>query len=75
MIESMTIRNRVSRAMGERRLKIADVARLSGLSYQTVWDLYHGKAQRIDLTTLDKLCRALGVQVGELFEYVPDEQS
>jgi putative transcriptional regulator len=69
----MAIRNRVSRAMGERRLKIVDVARLSGLSYQTVWDLYHGKAQRIDLGTLDKLCRALGVQVGDLFEYVTDE--
>jgi putative transcriptional regulator len=59
--------------MGERRLKIADVARQSGLSYQTVFDLYHGKAQRIDLATLDKLCRVLGVPVGELFEYVPDE--
>ena len=69
----MAIRNRISRAMGERRLKIADLARLSGLSYQTVFDLYHGKARRIDLATLDKLCRALGVQVGELFEYVPDE--
>ena len=71
-MKSMAIRNHVSRAMGERRLKIADVARLSGLSYQTVFDLYHGKAQRIDLTTLDKLCRALDVPVGELLEYVPD---
>jgi len=60
--------------MGERRLKIAEVARLSGLSYQTVFDLHHGKAQRIDLVTLDKMCRALEVDVGELFEYVPDDE-
>jgi putative transcriptional regulator len=70
-MEPMAILNRVSRAMGERRLKITDVARRSGLSYQTVFDLYHDRAQRIDLTTLDKLCRALECSVGELLEYVP----
>jgi putative transcriptional regulator len=74
-MQTMAIRNRISRAMGERRLSMQDVARQSGLSYGTVFALYHGKAQRIDLTTLDKLCRALDAQVGELFEYVPDEQA
>jgi len=69
----MAIRNRVSRVMGERRLNIQDLARLSGLSYTTVFHLYHGSAQRIDLTTLDKLCGALNVAVGDLLEYVPDD--
>jgi putative transcriptional regulator len=73
-METMAIQNRISRLMGERRLKIADVARLSGLNYQTVFDLYHGRAQRIDLATLNKLCRAFNVQVGDLLEYVPDEK-
>jgi len=69
------IRNRLSRAMGDRRLNIQEVSRRSGLSYTTVFALYHGTAQRLDLTTLDKLCRALDAQVGELLEYEPDEQA
>lgn len=69
----VAIRNRLSRVMGEKRKKIQDVAAEAGLAYTTVFTLYHDRAQRIDLATLDKLCRVLGVQVGDLFEYVPDE--
>lgn len=36
---------------------------------------YHDNAQRIDLVTLDKLCPARVMQVGELFEYIPDERA
>jgi putative transcriptional regulator len=72
-MHTMAIQNRISRVMGERRLNIQELSRRSGLSYTTVWSLYHGTAQRIDLTTLDKLCRALDVQVGDLLEYVPDD--
>jgi putative transcriptional regulator len=63
--------NRLSREMGARRLNIREVARRSGLAYTTVFDLYHARAQRIDLETLDKLCTALDVGVGELLEYQP----
>ncbi len=72
---SVAIRNHLSRVMGERRLKIQDVASRSGLAYTTVFTLYHDKARRIDLATLKALCRTLDAQVGDLFEYVPDEDS
>jgi putative transcriptional regulator len=68
------IRNHLSRVMGGRRLKIQDVASRSGLAYTTVFALYHDKARRIDLSTLDALCHTLDAQVGDLFEYVPDER-
>jgi DNA-binding Xre family transcriptional regulator len=65
--------NRLSRLMGERRLSIQDVARASGLSYKTVFDLYHARTTRYDQETLNRLCRALGVAVGEILEYVPEQ--
>ena len=71
-MRAVAIRNHLSRVMGERRLKIQDVADRSGLAYTTVFALYHDKVRRVDLATLDALCRALGVQVGDLLEYVPD---
>ena len=70
---AVAIRNHLSRVMGEQRLKIQDVASRSGLAYTTVFDLYHGRAKRLDLETLNALCRVLGVQPGDLFSYVPDE--
>ena len=70
---SVAIRNHLSRLMGERRLKIQDVASRSGLAYTTVFALYHDKARRVDLATLNALCRALETGVGDLFEYVPED--
>lgn len=43
--------------MGERNMKIVDVARETGLNRNTVTLLYRETTQRIDLDALDKLCR------------------
>jgi putative transcriptional regulator len=59
--------------MGERKLKISDVARDTGLHRNTVTLLYQETATRIDLDAIDSLCRFFGVQVGELFEFTDSE--
>lgn len=60
--------------MGERKLKIADVARETGLHRNTITLLYQETASRIDLDAIDRLCAYLNVSVGELFEFVPESQ-
>ncbi|MGE5443319.1 MAG: helix-turn-helix domain-containing protein, partial [Ignavibacteriales bacterium] len=37
-------------------------------------NLYHEKTARIDFNTIDAICKALSVQVGDLFEYVETEE-
>lgn len=59
--------------MAQKRQKIADVSRLSGLAYDTVSAIYHGKAKAVSLETLDKLCKALDCHPGDLFEYGKEE--
>jgi putative transcriptional regulator len=54
--------------MGERKLKVADVARATGLYRGTISLLYDETASKVDLETIDRLCAYLGVTVGELFE-------
>ena len=66
------IKCHLSRFMGERKMKIVDVARETGLHRNTVTLLYDETATRLELDTIDRLCRLLGCQVGELFEYLPD---
>ena len=53
--------------MGERKLRIADVSRGTGLHRNTVAGLYKESVERIDLDTIDALCGFLDCEVGELF--------
>ncbi|MCB1866502.1 MAG: helix-turn-helix transcriptional regulator [Chromatiales bacterium] len=66
------IRCHLSRMMGERKMKIADVARETGLNRNTVTLLYNETASRVDLDAIDRLCRLFRCKVGELFEFVVD---
>jgi len=62
----------LSRIMGEKKLKIADVARDTGLNRGTITRLYQETAQRIELDVLDGLCRYLDCKVGDLFEWIDE---
>ena len=62
---------RLSRILGEKKLKVADLSRMTGISEISLGRLYHG-ADRIRFDTLDKICKALNCRVDELIEYVPD---
>jgi putative transcriptional regulator len=64
------IRCHLSRLLGERKLKITDVARDTGINRGTLTRLYHETAERIELDVLDKLCEYLGVTVPDLLERV-----
>lgn len=66
------IKCHLSRLMGERKLKISDVARDTELHRNTVTLLYQETATRVDLEAIEKLCRYFNVPVGELFELVDD---
>lgn len=67
--------NRFPVILAEKRLRVADVVRATGMSKTTLHKLYNDDSTRIDFETLDKLCRFLEVQVGDLFEYKPEDLS
>ena len=49
-----------------------ELATRSGLHYQTVYSIWKGESKQIGLETIEKLCRALGVRPGQLFQLEPD---
>jgi len=67
------IRCHFARLLGERKLKISDVSRATGINRGTLTRLYYETAERVELDVLDKLCAHLGVGVDELLEHVTDE--
>lgn len=60
------IKCHLSRLMGERKLKISDVARDTGLHRNTITLLYQETANRVDLDAIEVLCKYFGIQVGDL---------
>lgn len=65
------IRCHLARLMGEHKMRIADVARETGLSRATITLLYKETAQKIDLEVLDKLCVLFNCELKEILERVP----
>ncbi|WP_300522360.1 helix-turn-helix transcriptional regulator [Alcanivorax sp.] len=63
------IRCHLARMMGEHKMRIADVARETGLSRATVTLLYKETAQKVDLEAIDKLCELFDCGIGELLEH------
>ena len=57
---------KLSEMMGKRKLKIADVARETGLPRSTVTALYKETAERVELSTVDALCDFFNCEVGDL---------
>lgn len=61
--------------LAEKKLRVADVVRATGMSKSTLHKLYNEDSSRIDFNTVNELCKFLDVQVGDLFVYVPDEDA
>lgn len=62
----MPIRSNLSTLMGSRRYSIKDVHEKTGLSRNTISNLYNDKATRIDFETIYKLCALFGCGVEDL---------
>ena len=62
------IKCHLSRLMGEKKLKIADVARDTGINRGTITRLYQETAVRVEFDVLEQLCRYLECEIGELLD-------
>lgn len=68
------IKCHLSELMGKKKLKIADLARETGLHRNTITLLYKEEATRIELEAIERLCNYFNCGVGDLFELVPDKE-
>ncbi len=66
------IKNNLSKLMGEKRIRISEMQRLTGLSESTVRRVYYDTTNNISYNTIDKICKALDCNTQELLEYIPD---
>lgn len=69
------IRIYLSRLLGERRWTQADLARKTKIRAATINEYYNEFAERVKLEHLDLICEALGCELGELIQRVPDAKT
>ena len=60
------MKNNMRVILAKKRLKVADVARETGLSKSTLTALYYERTKRPDIETLLKIANYLGVSIDEL---------
>ena len=58
--------------LAERKLKVADLVRSTGINKSTLHKLYNDESVRIDFETIDKICNALDIEVGDLLIFKKD---
>ncbi len=68
----MTIVNLIGEAVQRQGLNIKQFSDKADIAYNTAHDLYTGRVSRIGLDVLDRVCRVLKVQPGELLVWVED---
>lgn len=58
-----------------KRLNMAKLSRMADLNYNTVRAIYDNPHRDVAVTTLEKIAKALKVEVTALYEILPDENS
>jgi len=66
------IKCHLSRLMGERKIKISDLAREIGVHRNTLTLLYYEKSKRIDLDVLEKLCIYFDCETKDILEHISE---
>ena len=66
------ITNKLSEIAGRKRIRMAEISRMTGIGYSTIQRLYNNEVGRIEFDVLNKLCTFLECTPNDLFEFTPD---
>lgn len=69
------IKVHLSRLLGEKRMKISELAEATGLHRNGLSRLYNEETDGIKFDTLEKICKALNCDISDLIEIVDEEKA
>lgn len=66
------IKVHLSRLLGERKMKVSELAEKTGLHRNGLSRLYNEETDGIKFQTLELICKALDCQISDLIEIIED---
>ena len=63
-----TVNSRFATLLGQRKMRISEVHRATGISRTTLTKLYYGGGDAVSYAVLAKLCAALNCEVSDILE-------
>lgn len=69
----MAIRINIDVMLAKRKMSVTELSEKVGITMANISILKNGKAKAIRMDTLDKICRSLSCQPGDILEYVEEE--
>lgn len=67
------IKSNLAVLLAERKMRVADLVKETGINKSTLYKLYNDESVRIDFETIDKICSALNIQVGDLLIFTKEQ--
>jgi len=67
------IRLKLKEILQEKQISQSKLSRMADVSLNTIQAMYHNPYHDAVLSTLDRLARALAVNVGDLYEVIPGD--
>jgi putative transcriptional regulator len=67
------IKSNLAVLLAERKMRVADLVKETGINKSTLYKLYNDESARIDFETIDKICIALKISVGDLLVFTLNE--
>jgi len=60
--------------LAKRKMSVTELSNRLGITMANVSILKNGRAKAIEFETLDKICKELQCQPGDILEYLPDDE-
>ena len=68
------IRVKLSEVLGKNKMTRKSLSELIDVRPNTIGDLYNENVKKIDLATLDKICKVFDCDISDILEYQRDEK-
>jgi len=69
----LSVHCKLSTILGQKRIKVSELVRMTGVSKMTIYAMYHDRVQKIDYSVINRICKALNCDISDILEYVKDE--
>lgn len=67
------IKIKLSDLLGKHKMNQKSLANITSIRPATISKMYYEECKRLDISQLNRICKAFNCEISDLLEYIPDE--